>query len=579
MSDRFIRCPHCGLPHDAHIRVCPTTGLRVEAHERVKKRRRGVVSREREREQRAMVGRVVERKYRIIGAVGEGGMSSIYEAVQVNGNRRVALKVLHPSLADDREAIARLKQEAKVVSTIGHANICEIFDLGRTEDGSPYLVMELLEGESLAERIKADERMSFYDLAPIVKQVLAALAAAHGKGILHRDLKPENVFIEQGQRRGQPVAKLLDFGISKTMTYDFVDSARLTHSGMVMGTPYYMAPEQARGDSGLDQRVDLWAVGVVMYEALTGRRPFVATNYNALLVKILTSRPRPAQKLVPSLPEPVVAVVDRALSKLREDRFQSAQAFIEAIQRVERSVTVEDPAAPTMMFRRPRRAPEPPPPKPPIGAEGYAARPSNWSRTIEDGDAQGYPSPPQPAVTQPGTAPPGGSQSPQNPSVRRRRDVPPAVASVTQIDEPLEVTIQDRIPSFLDEEEGAEGTQVMRPEELPGGDGIPDVEVAPDSSHGTEVITRHEIEERSAPPVSATPTQLHRPQKSRHKKEPKKRKRKARDRPLGPPGTAPRPPVPRPRAPEDDEEKTTLFDIDAARAALERRRRESEEHE
>ncbi len=567
MSDRFIRCPHCGLPHDAHIRVCPTTGLRVEAHERVKKRRRGVVSREREREQLAMVGRIVERKYRILGAVGEGGMSSIYEAEQLDGARRVALKVLHPSLADDKEAIARLKQEAEVVSTIGHANICEVFDLGRTDDGSPYLVMELLEGESLAERIKADGRMSFYDLAPILKQVLAALAAAHSKGILHRDLKPENVFIERNRRNGQPVAKLLDFGISKSMTYDFLESARLTHSGMVMGTPYYMAPEQARGDSGLDQRVDLWAVGVVMYEALTGRRPFVATNYNALLVKILTSRPRPVQKLVPTLPDAVVAVVDRALSKLREDRFQSAQAFIEAIHRVERSVVVEDPAAPTMMFRRPQRAPEPPPPAPPIGGESYASRgpgqsSANWARTIDDGDDVGYPSPPQPGV-----------------SHYARRHVPPAVASVTQIDEPMEVTIQDRIPSFLDEEEGAEGTQIMRPEELPGGEAIPDLEAerAPDSSRGTEVITRPEIEERSAP-VSTTPTRIHRPQKEKPKKA--KRKRKSRDRrPMGPPGTAPRPPVPRPRPADDDEEKTTLFDIDAARAALERRRRENDEHE
>jgi len=553
MSDRFIRCPHCGLPHDAHIRVCPTTGLRVEVHERVKKRRRGVVSRERAREQQAMVGRVVDRKYRVIGAVGEGGMSSIYEAEELVSGRRVALKVLHPSLADDKEAIARLQQEAKVVSTIGHANICEIFDLGRTEDGSPYLVMELLEGESLAERIKADGRMSFYDIAPIMKQVLAALVSAHSKGILHRDLKPENVFIEQSQRNRQPVAKLLDFGISKSMTYDFLESARLTHSGMVMGTPYYMAPEQARGDSTLDQRVDLWALGVVMYEALTGRRPFVATNYNALLVKILTSRPRPIKKLVPTLPEAVASVVDRALSKLREDRFQSAQEFIEAIRRAEHTVSVDDPAAPTMMFRRPLRAPEPPPPRPIIGGEGYAS----WSRTIDDT----------------ATVDETGQASPRQPPAPERPYVPPAVASVTQIDEPLEVTIQDRIPVFGEEEEGEAGTQIMRSDELLAAE-----EKVPDSNRGTEVFNRNQLIDRSSETVASTPTRLHRPEKKKRKKA-AKGKPKRRDRPMGPPGTAPRPSVPRPRGADDDEEKTTLFDIEAARAALERRRRESEEHE
>jgi serine/threonine protein kinase len=299
-----------------------------------------------------MLGQLIDRKYRVLSLIGEGGMSAIYEAEHVGLDRHVAIKVLHPSLADDPEAIARLRHEAKVVSAIGHPNICEVYDLGRTDDSSPYLVMELLVGESLAERLKNSGPMHFLELAPLMRQILAALDAAHKKGILHRDLKPENVFVEVSRHGGRLAAKLLDFGISKSMSYEFQEQQRLTHTGMVMGTPYYMAPEQARGDSGLDQRVDLWAVGVIMYEALTGRRPFVATNYNALLVKILTSRPRPAQKLVASIPDLVAGIVDKALSKLREDRFQTAMEFSDAIAYAERVCFAEDPQAPTRMFRR-----------------------------------------------------------------------------------------------------------------------------------------------------------------------------------------------------------------------------------
>jgi serine/threonine protein kinase len=135
------------------------------------------------------------------------------------------------------------------------------------------------------------------------------------------------------------------------MSFDFVQSARLTHTGMVMGTPYYMAPEQARGDSELDQRVDLWAVGVIMYESLTGRRPFVASNYNALLVKILTSTPRPLRRINADIPAPVEQLVERAMSKLREDRFQTARQFYEALTDVQRACAGDDDYAPTTVYR------------------------------------------------------------------------------------------------------------------------------------------------------------------------------------------------------------------------------------
>jgi serine/threonine protein kinase len=257
-------------------------------------------------------------------------MSTVLEAEVVGSSHRVALKILHPSLADDPEATARLKQEAEMVRSIGHPNICAVFDMGRTSEGEPYLVMERLFGQSLAERIRLGV-MTFSELAPIIIEILTALGAAHARGVLHRDLKPENIFIEQ-RAPGEPIrARLLDFGVAKSIGYELDHPHRLTDTGMVMGTPYYMAPEQARGESRLDERVDLWAIGVIFYEALSGRRPFVANNYNALLVKILTSHPRPLSSVTPGVPPLVVALVDKAMAKLREDRFQSADELITAI--------------------------------------------------------------------------------------------------------------------------------------------------------------------------------------------------------------------------------------------------------
>lgn len=480
-----------------------------------------------------MIGQVIDAKYRIVGAIGEGGMSSIYEAEHLGLDRRVALKVLHPGLADDPEAIARLQQEARVVSTIDHPHLCEVFDIGRTAEGSHFLVMELLIGETLAERLKSDGPMPFHELAPLMRQVLAALAAAHQKGILHRDLKPENVFIEArrvGHAAGGKTthrAKLLDFGISKSMSYDPFDDQRLTHSGMVMGTPYYMAPEQARGDSSLDQRVDLWAVGVVMYEALAGRRPFVATNYNALLVKILTSRPRPLQKLVRGLPDDVTALVDRALSKLREDRFQSAEEFIRAIEAIEARRPGSDALAPTMMYRRP---------DPPEGAA--PARPSvDWAQAIED-----------PSTFVDDELSPEVAQLPRGTGASGRRIEAPSTEDDAFVDDRLGATVQDR-PARND-------TEVMSREELEEG-GLPS-----DTTRETAVI------DRGPAAVVPRPTRTH-ADSAAHRDSPPRGGASPR---RGPPrGSYRPPPVPRPPRPHEDDEKTTLYDIESAKARLRER--------
>ncbi|MGK3998947.1 serine/threonine-protein kinase [Sorangium sp. So ce1024] len=280
---------------------------------------------------RSLLGHVIGDKYGVTAIIGEGGMGAVYEAEHLQIGRLVAVKVMHARETQQREAIARLEHEARIAGRIGHPNICEVYDIGRLPDGSPYLVMERLHGETLAQRIERCGVVPPGELIDIMLQVLSALVTAHERGIVHRDLKPENIFLSE--RAGMlPVAKLLDFGISQASGVDGA-AMNLTRTGMVMGTPYYMAPEQARGEVELDHRLDLWAVGVILYEALTGQRPFVAHNYNALLLKILTLWHRPVTELDPSIPPGLSRLVDRALAKEREERFQSAREFQEALRR------------------------------------------------------------------------------------------------------------------------------------------------------------------------------------------------------------------------------------------------------
>ncbi|MGK3988169.1 serine/threonine-protein kinase [Sorangium sp. So ce136] len=294
---------------------------------------------------RSLLGHVIGDKYGVTAIIGEGGMGAVYEAEHLQIGRLVAVKVMHPRETQKREAVSRLEHEARIAGRIGHPNICEVYDMGRLPDGSPYLVMERLRGETLAQRIGRCGTVPPSELVDIMLQVLSALVTAHERGIVHRDLKPENIFLSE--RAGMlPIAKLLDFGISQAAGVD--GTMDLTRTGMVMGTPYYMAPEQARGDVELDHRLDLWAVGVILYEALTGQRPFVARNYNALLVQILTIWHRPVTELDPTIPPGLSRLVDRALAKAREERFQSAREFQEALRRFRNQ-------APVSQRRRPER--------------------------------------------------------------------------------------------------------------------------------------------------------------------------------------------------------------------------------
>ena len=256
-------------------------------------------------------------------------MGTVYEAEHRTTGRLVAVKVMKPEHAQKPESVARLQQEARIVGQLRHPNICEIIDISQLSDGTPYLVMELLVGETLARRLERRGPLHAPAMVQVAIQVLAALEAAHSRGVIHRDMKPDNIFLIE--RDGGLHAKILDFGISKATGPDELPH-HLTRTGMVMGTPYYMAPEQAMGERQLDGRVDVWGVGVLMYECLTGTRPFVAKNYNALLVQILTVNPQPVDRLSPTVPASLSLVVRHALEKKRAVRYQSAEQLRRALE-------------------------------------------------------------------------------------------------------------------------------------------------------------------------------------------------------------------------------------------------------
>jgi eukaryotic-like serine/threonine-protein kinase len=400
MSQRFVRCSHCGLPHPVTETVCPKTGLAM-AHGRAPTpgsarptpppapppSGKSPAATGSGAHRRNLIGRTVDGKYRFISVLGEGGMGTVFEAENILLGRSVAVKVLHPQQARKTVAVKRFHQEARAAGKIGHPNICEVYDLGTLEDGAPFLVMEKLVGVTLADRIGQDGGLPFEECIDVVNQVLSGLVAAHDKGIVHRDIKPENVFLTQ--RAGcPPLVKLLDFGVSKMIAPD-AEELDLTRTGMVMGTPFYMSPEQARGDRNLDARVDLWACGVILYEALTGRRPFIAANYNALLLQILTATPRPARELRPQMPEGFDAVLDRAMARAREQRYPSAVLF----QRDLATLRARhfEANAPQMRARS-----QPPPPPPPMVA------PRSLSRVT--------PAPPPPPPAPPTPPPPPSSR-------------------------------------------------------------------------------------------------------------------------------------------------------------------------
>jgi serine/threonine-protein kinase len=269
-----------------------------------------------------MVGRKLVDRFEITRKLGEGGMGAVYEARHTLIGKRVAIKILLDKYAQKESVIARLQQEARLASSIGHPNIVDITDFGKTEDGRTFVVMEYLDGESLAQLIGREGPLAPERALQISRQVSDALTAAHAKGIIHRDIKPENVFLIQ--RDGREFVKVVDFGISKHVKPgEEEETPRLTQTGMVLGTPLYMSPEQARGEDSLDQRIDIYALGVILYEMVTNEVPFRGTNYLGIISQVLTQDVVPPRLLRPDLAisEACERVILKAMAKSRDERY------------------------------------------------------------------------------------------------------------------------------------------------------------------------------------------------------------------------------------------------------------------
>jgi serine/threonine protein kinase len=275
-----------------------------------------------------LVGATLSGRYLITRKVGQGGMGAVYEATHMLIGKRVAVKVLLEKYARREAIVQRLEQEARLASSCQNEHIIDITDFGTTEDGRTFVVMEYLEGESMSECLARETRLPEQRILRIVSQAASALAAAHAKGIVHRDVKPENLFLLR--RKDQDFVKVVDFGISKSLraSDEAEEQPRLTQTGMVLGTPLYMSPEQARGDDELDARVDIYALGVIMYEAATGRVPFIGNNYLSVISQVLNEEPRSPRELRPELSEEFEAIVMRAMEKDRASRYASAQELL-----------------------------------------------------------------------------------------------------------------------------------------------------------------------------------------------------------------------------------------------------------
>ncbi len=330
------------------------------------------------------IGTLAAGKYRVLRLIGRGGMGSVYEGQNVAIGKRVALKFLRTPAGADASVRARFHREARAVSAIESAHIVQIFDTGETEAGEPFLVMELLQGEDLATRLRRLGRMSVPQAVSITTQALRGLRRAHAAGVVHRDLKPQNVFLVDGDD-GKTLVKIVDFGLSKVLggEAEIVSPSSpsaqdpLTRIGTPVGTPFYMSPEQIEALDDIDPRTDIWSMGAILYETLAGAPPFAEPTFARLIIAICHKNPQELATLVPGLPEAIGRVVKRAMARDRGERYASADellaALLEVVPDVERSQgpwSVRDDAAPA-------RAAATNPPRVPLPTNAEADTPMN----------------------------------------------------------------------------------------------------------------------------------------------------------------------------------------------------------
>lgn len=275
-----------------------------------------------------MKGRILAGKYRLVEELGRGGMGSVWRADHVELRSSVAVKLIDPALAETREGQSRFLREARAAGGLRSTHVVSVFDYG-VDDGTPFLVMELLEGESLAQRLEKRGRLELSEVQAIMKQVARGLVKAHSAGIVHRDLKPENIFItNEGDTE---VVKVLDFGIAKVGANMAVSVQ--TQTGMVLGTPYYMSPEQAEGRRELDARSDVWSLGVIVYECLLGRKPFDGDNLAQIILAICAD-PMPVPSRVGTVPHGFDHWFAHVVCRGIELRCATIQLFAEELARL-----------------------------------------------------------------------------------------------------------------------------------------------------------------------------------------------------------------------------------------------------
>ena len=307
MSDVKV-CPTCGTEYPLSERFCPRDGSALRS----------------QNAQGDLVGTMIAERYHIIKKLGEGGMGAVYLAEHVKMGRKSAIKVMNPGMNQDPDAIARFNREASNASRMNHPNICAIYDFGETSEGLIYLAMEFIEGQSLTSLIEQNGALPPARAASILHQTADALGVAHDYGIVHRDLKPDNIMIAKG-RDNSDVVKVVDFGIAKAHTSD---AQKVTKTGLVVGTPEYMSPEQLAGDK-LDGRSDIYSLALVGFNMLTGTLPFVSNSAQEAMIMRLTDKPKTLAEMRPDIawPDDVQAVFDKALARDVNERYQKAPDF------------------------------------------------------------------------------------------------------------------------------------------------------------------------------------------------------------------------------------------------------------
>ncbi|HYX69361.1 MAG TPA: serine/threonine-protein kinase, partial [Terriglobales bacterium] len=326
-----------------------------------------------------MPGLIIRDKYQIVERIGAGGMAVVYKAKHVAFNEVHALKVVSSRMLDDEGFLHRFRNEAIITRKLHHVNAVRVDDIDSTEDGRPFIVMEYVRGDNLRNVIQKHGPMRLPRALHIARQVAQALAAAHHLGITHRDIKPDNIILVE-QPDGHDLVKVLDFGIAKVRESTLGAGAGYTptHTGMVVGTPQYISPEQALGKHGndIDGRADLYSLGVVLYEMVTGQLPFESDTPMGLLLHHIQTPPRPPNLLRPDLkiPEPVSKLLLKALAKKPEDRFQSAEEMLAALR--DPDAWASEAGTSVLGSEELPAPPTAPPPAPPVSRGAVALAPA-----------------------------------------------------------------------------------------------------------------------------------------------------------------------------------------------------------